>query len=92
MGHHHELSLIGVMELRPNQLRHHREVSPRGSWNYALTTYQSSLTIQYVLAMHMNLMPTFKTNLQSFSIPKPCQNSSSLAHESFHTYIILKSC
>jgi len=24
-------------ELRPDQLRHHHEVSLRGSWNYALT-------------------------------------------------------
>jgi len=37
MGHHHELPLTGVMELRPDQLRHHHEVSHRGSWNYALT-------------------------------------------------------
>jgi len=37
MGHHHELPLTGVMELRPDQLRHHHEVSPRGSWNYVLT-------------------------------------------------------
>jgi len=36
MGHHYEL-LIGVMELCLDQLRHHHEVSPRGSWNYALT-------------------------------------------------------
>jgi len=34
MGQHHELLLTGVMELGPNQLRHHHEVSPRGSWNY----------------------------------------------------------
>jgi len=25
------------MELRPDQLRHHHEVSPRASWDYALT-------------------------------------------------------
>jgi len=25
------------MKLRPNQLRHHHEVSPRGLWNYVLT-------------------------------------------------------
>jgi len=37
MGHHHGLQLTWVMELRPDQLRHHHEVSPRGSWNYALT-------------------------------------------------------
>jgi len=37
MGHHHELPLIGVIELCPDQLRHHHEVSPRGSWNYVLT-------------------------------------------------------
>jgi len=37
MGHYHELPLTGVMELRLDQLRHHHEVSPRGSWNYALT-------------------------------------------------------
>jgi len=29
MGHHHELPLIGVMELRPDQLRRHPEISPR---------------------------------------------------------------
>jgi len=31
MGHHHELPLTGVMELRLDQLRHHHEVSHRGS-------------------------------------------------------------
>jgi len=80
------------MELRPDQLRHHHEVSPKGSWNYALTTYQSRLTIQYVLAMHLILMPTFITNRQSFFISKTMPNSSSLAHESFHTYDMPKSC
>ena len=29
MGHYHELPLTGVMELRPDQLRHHPEISPR---------------------------------------------------------------
>jgi len=24
------------MELHPDQLRHHHEISPRDSWNYAL--------------------------------------------------------
>jgi len=37
MRHHHELSLIVVMELRPDQTRHHHKISPRDSWNYALT-------------------------------------------------------
>jgi len=37
MGHHHELPLIRVMELRPDQPRHHHEASPRDSWNYVLT-------------------------------------------------------
>jgi len=37
MRHHHERPLTGVMELRPNQMRHHQEISPRDSWNYALT-------------------------------------------------------
>jgi len=37
MKNHHELPLTGVMELRFDQLRHHHEVSPRDSWNYALT-------------------------------------------------------
>jgi len=37
MRHHHELPLTGVMELRPDQMRHHYEISPRDSWNYALT-------------------------------------------------------
>ena len=37
MRHHHELPLTGVMELRPDQLRYHHEISPRDSWNYTLT-------------------------------------------------------
>jgi len=37
MGHHHELPLTWVMELRLDQMRHHHEVSPRDSRNYALT-------------------------------------------------------
>jgi len=37
MRHHHELPLIEVMELRPDQLRHHHKISPRDPWNYAPT-------------------------------------------------------
>jgi len=59
MGHHHELLLTGVMELRPDQLKHHHEVSPKGSWNYVLTTYDSYSTNQVILIMHISLMPTF---------------------------------
>ncbi|QCE03827.1 hypothetical protein DEO72_LG8g1856 [Vigna unguiculata] len=46
MGHHHELPLTGVMELRPDQLRHHPEISPRDSRNYVLTIYNSCFTNQ----------------------------------------------
>jgi len=31
MGHHYELPLTGVMELRPDQLRHHHDISPKDS-------------------------------------------------------------
>jgi len=45
----------GIMS-RP--LRHHHEVSPRGSWNYVMTTYQSHSTNKVILIVHINLMPT----------------------------------
>jgi len=37
MRHHHEFPLTKVIELCPDQLRHHHEISPIDSWNYALT-------------------------------------------------------
>jgi len=37
MRHHHKLPLTRVMELCPDQMRHHHEISPRDSLNYALT-------------------------------------------------------
>jgi len=51
MGHHHELPLTGAMELRPDQLRHHHEISPRDSWNYALIKWGTTtkLSWNYVL-------------------------------------------
>jgi len=69
----HELPLTGAMELRPDQLRHHHEVSPRGSWNYVLTTYDSYFTNQLILVMHISLMPTFITNPHSYSMWNPYQ-------------------
>ena len=42
---------------------HHHEVSPRGSWNYVVTTYDSYSTNQVILIMHTNLMPTFVLTL-----------------------------
>jgi len=72
MGHHHELSLIVVMELRPDQLRHHREVLPRGSWNYVLTKWGTTtkLSWNYVLTNLIIMLPTI--HIESFTMPKPC--------------------
>jgi len=58
------------MELRPDQLRHHHEVSPRASWDYALTnealpqnyrgitpwTYQYHVSSINIIS-HTNTMP-----------------------------------
>jgi len=51
MKHHYELLLTGVIELRPDQMRHHHEISPRDSWNYALTKWGTTtkLSWNYVL-------------------------------------------
>jgi len=37
MRHHHEFPLTRVMELCSDHLKHHHEISPRDSWNYAVT-------------------------------------------------------
>jgi len=71
MGHDHELPLIGVMELRPDQLRHHPEISPRDSRNYVLTTHKSYSTNRVILIMlhkiHANLFnqPLFIFHVKS---------------------------
>ena len=81
MGHHHELPLIGVMELRPDQLRHHHEVSPRGSWNYALT---NEAPPRNYLELRPNqtiiMLPTI--NIESFIMPKSCHFDNQSSHTS----------
>jgi len=67
MGHQHELSLSGIMELRPDHrsttLKSHLEISR----NYVPTTYQSCSNNQVIFIMHIHLMSTFITN--PFYIP-----------------------
>jgi len=81
MGHHHELPLTGVMELRSDQLRNHPEISPRDSTNYVLTTYKSCFTnqigIHHACQSHAILynQPSFISHIKS--IP----NSSYSIHE-----------
>ena len=38
-------------------LKHDHELSPRGSWVYVLTTYQSYLINQVIFITHINLIP-----------------------------------
>ena len=64
MGHHHELPLTRVMELRPNQQRHHPKISPRALRNYVPTN-------RVIFIMHINLMPTFITIPHSYSMLNP---------------------
>jgi len=73
MGHHHELPLTGVIELRLDQLRHHPEISPRDSRNYVLTAHKSYSTNQVILIMLIRFMPTFLTNPHSYSMSNPYQ-------------------
>jgi len=73
MGHHHELSLTRVMELRPDQLRHHPEISSRDSRNYVLTVHNSYSTKRVILVMFIRLVPTFITNPHSYSMSNPYQ-------------------
>jgi len=82
MGHHHELPLTGVMELRPDQLRHHHEVSPRGSWNYILTKWGTTtkLSWNYVLTNPIIMLPTI--NIESFIMSKPCNFDNQPSHTS----------
>ena len=71
MGHHHELSLTGVMELRPDQLRHHPEILPRDSRNYVLTTYKSCSNNLVNTLVHIDLMPTYMINSHSYPMSNP---------------------
>jgi len=69
------------MELRPDQLRHHPEISPKDSRNYVLTTYKSCFTnqigIHHAYRSHAKLynQPSFISHIKS--IP----NSSYSIHE-----------
>ena len=65
MGHHHELPLTGILELRPNKLRHHPEISPRDSRNYVLTTYKSCFTNQIGI-LHVDQSHAILINQPSF--------------------------
>jgi len=69
MRHHHAT----IVELRPDQMRHHHEISPRDPWNYVLTNeapprnhrritswpQQNHVSpTKHKVIMHTNLIPT----------------------------------
>ena len=54
-------------------MKHHHEVSPRGSRIYVLTTYQSYSNKLVIFIMHINLMPNFKIKPHSYSMLNPFQ-------------------
>jgi len=84
MRHHHELPLIGVMELRPDHetpprnhrgimswpMRHHHEISPRASWNYVLSNEAPPCNHRGITSWpHQNHVSP--TNIKSLYIPIP---------------------
>jgi len=54
-------------------LKHYHGVSPRGSWDYVLTTDQSYSINQVIFIMHINLMSTSITNPHSHHMWSPYQ-------------------
>jgi len=80
----HELPLTGAMELHTDQLRYHHEVSPRGSWNYVLTTYDSYSTNQLI-----HVVPTEnKQNMLDTSITLPWSAISSVGFFPVDIYLL----
>jgi len=55
-------------------LKHDHEVSPRGSWDHALTTDQSYSINQVIFIMHIILMPTCTTKSSTISTVESIPN------------------
>jgi len=87
MRHHHELPLTGVMELRPDQMRHHHEISPRDSWNYALTNEAPPRNYRGITSWpHQHHVPSI--NITLLLIPIPCH----FYNQPSHIHYTLRSC